>query len=607
MRRVWGLLQKELWHHAGVLLLLGAFVSFVQVVLLLGAGVGPRTITMLEAHATFVRVFLPLLGLALGHRLVVREYHARTQRFLEALPVHRLEILAVKLGLGLVVLCVAASLSLACAALIAVFKEPLTLRWLALVFARTQVFALALWSVFFAMGLLGRWRVPTYLALGLTLLFLDQATAFDVSRFGPFGLIGERLVLERLEVPWAELATSLAITAGMLGLALVLALVDEGSVAESLAKPMSRRERVAVGVVLAGALIAWEAIDPKPEVAPFGFVHEAVVRRDGVAILHLEAAHRAPAEALARAIEGDLARAREALGYDALGPVHVALRATLPPREREAIALDDERSGVLVRAPFTDPAFDAPAFRAWLLERVIEHATEGRAAFEPNRWVRTGSAALLVHDAPPDPRLASELARRRRPSLAALERSRRTEERFGPDVARALAASAAFSLAGAQGRDAWWSFAREVLAPPAPGVFAMLGPTPRARLAERVDLAAFEAAWRASLAGPAAAPGASGWLEVVPEEGSLRTVRWGVRAAPPGARCALLHTPLGPFDTFVEPEALAREELPCAELTDAGGRLVGRYATHDRVLLVVELALADGARVRLAAERRELD
>ena len=63
MKRLSGLLLKELWHHAGVLVLVGLFIGLVQGILLLGAVIGPRTITMLEPHATFMRAFLPLLGL----------------------------------------------------------------------------------------------------------------------------------------------------------------------------------------------------------------------------------------------------------------------------------------------------------------------------------------------------------------------------------------------------------------------------------------------------------------------------------------------------------------------------------------------------------------
>ena len=97
---------------------------------------------------------------------------------------------------------------------------------------------------------------------------------------------------------------------------------------------------------------------------------------------------------------------------------------------------------------------------------------------------------------------------------------------------------------------------------------------------------------------------------LVEEEGRLRTVRWGVRfaAAPPvGATCALAHAPLGPFDEVVEPSEVLREEVLCDALAVDGERLIARYGAHDRVLLAVELEPPDGPRVRLLAERRELD
>ncbi|MEZ4340879.1 MAG: hypothetical protein R3B82_30010, partial [Sandaracinaceae bacterium] len=105
-------------------------------------------------------------------------------------------------------------------------------------------------------------------------------------------------------------------------------------------------------------------------------------------------------------------------------------------------------------------------------------------------------------------------------------------------------------------------------------------------------------------------PRARAWTEVVEEEGRLRTVRWGVRfaAAPPvGATCALAHAPLGPFDEVVEPSEVLREEVLCDALAVDGERLIARYGAHDRVLLAVELEPPDGPRVRLLAERRELD
>ncbi|HBQ13754.1 MAG TPA: hypothetical protein DEF51_22330, partial [Myxococcales bacterium] len=101
MDRILTLLSKELQQHGAVVAAVLAFLAMIGGLLLLGTEVGPRTITMLEAHASFVRIFLPLFGMALGHRLVVREYASPTHTFLTSLPIHRWEVLLTKYLLGL--------------------------------------------------------------------------------------------------------------------------------------------------------------------------------------------------------------------------------------------------------------------------------------------------------------------------------------------------------------------------------------------------------------------------------------------------------------------------------------------------------------------------
>lgn len=616
MKRIGALLRKELWQHGWVVLLVALFIGFVQALLLLGAAFGPRTITMLEAHATFVRVLLPFLAVALGHRLIVREYHARTQRFLEALPVHRAEVLVVKYAVGLAALSAAVAFSLACASAIALIREPLTLLWIQAILIRSEVFVLTLWSVLFTMGLLGRWRIPLYLAMAVTLLFLDAGTDVELARLGPFALIGETLVLERHTLPWAALGQSLAVAAIVTGLGAVLGLLHEGSVAESLAKTMSRREKIAIGVVLSLAVIAFEVADPRRDKEPFAFEHPAVVVREDerVAVLYLEERHRARAEALADALADDLQGLREALGHtEPYGPVHIALRSTLGANDYEFVALEEGGDGLLVRGHFTDPAFDTVRFRAFVLERALEGATDGRAALEPHAWVRSGMAGWWTsRGGAPDLRLAHWWRRHRTPRYEALERFRRTEERFGRSCARAVATSAAIAFVRAHGVDAWLAFARSVLAPdPPPGVFAALADLAdpvRDRMARAGSFARFEEAWRSSLEGDVAAPRAEAWLELEREEGPLRTARWGIRFATPppaGAFCALVHAPLGPFDSVVEPTDLLREERPCDALDPSGERLALRYSAPDRVFFGIEME-ALGARLRLLAERREL-
>jgi len=621
VRRWLGLLLKEVWQHAWVVVLLGLFVGFVQGILLLGAAVGPRTITMLEAHATFMRFFLPVFALALGHRLVARELRDRTHRFLEALPLRRVEWLGAKLGIGLLVLAGLSTISLGCAAAIALFKEPLTLRWLSLVFVRSQVFVLTLWCVVFAIDLTGRWRVPLYLALLVLAIFLDEGTGLELERFGPFELVGATLVLERLDAPLGALAWSLGICATAVAAGATLAFVRDGTVLAALAERMSRREKVAVGVVLALALIGWDVADPSHGETPFAFQSEHVVRREGARldVLHLDPAHREAAERLADELAVDLAALRERLALDAApGPVHVALRRSLDPHDYVEVERQIDENGVLVRADFVgDPRdlepFDAPRFRAFVLERVIAHVTDGRSDYEPNRWVAIGTASRVArHGAPPGLAPARWWTRRRRPTYDALDRLTRTDQRFGVDVARAVAASAAWAVVERDGEDAWTGLAREVLAPPSPVglaevLSARLTPT-RERFAARFPIAPFEAAWARTLRGPSGAPRAEATLEIEREEGALRTVRWRVRlrdADPADFDCALLHGAVGPFERARSREALTREVVSCDAAGGEGRRLVGRYSAGDRVFLAVELE-AIGARLRLATERREL-
>src|SRR5262245_35826171 len=96
----WTLLQKELRQHwLGLLAVLAA--SLLSIVLIIATSlVKGGSETPLEG----VRIFLMLIGslsaLVINHRLVVVEYQSKTQLFLEALPVPRWRMVAVKYGLA---------------------------------------------------------------------------------------------------------------------------------------------------------------------------------------------------------------------------------------------------------------------------------------------------------------------------------------------------------------------------------------------------------------------------------------------------------------------------------------------------------------------------
>ena len=512
MRRILALLEKEVSHHGWVLLGVFTFLAFVEGVLLLGAAVGPRTITMLEAHETFTRFVFPLLAIALGHRLVVREYYGRTQRFLEALPIHRSEVVLTKYATGLLVLLLALASSLLAAAAIAAFKEPISLGWISLIWLRSEVFCFAVWSVLFAMGLIGRWRIPIYVAGAMVLIFLDKGTDVELARFGPIALVGDTFVLERHHLPWADLGVTAAIGALAVALAWVLALVNEGSVVESLARTMTSREKATVGILFALSLIAFEVADPKTEAEPFSFESGAVVRRanGAVEVLYREPSERAAATQIAGELEADRETLRAALGFSEMPPVHLALRESLEPWDFEAAPLDHPDDGILLHAAYTDPSFDRVGLRAFALERALDVGTHGRASFEPNAWVRLAVTRRVARRDSVDtaPILdALWLARHRTPRFASLERFRRTEERFGAPAAAAWAWSASEAVVARSGEDRWMRFARSVLREePGLALTAMIGARTdpvAARLAREAGLpvSELEAAWASTLRG----------------------------------------------------------------------------------------------------------
>lgn len=602
MDRVLTLLEKELWEHGLALGAVLVFLGGIAGLLLLGTAVGPQTITVLDAHASFVRIFLPLFGLALGHRLVAREYGAPTHRFLASLPIHRWEILVTKYALGLALVGLAAGGSLVITAAVAAIREPLTGRWISLVMLRTEVFAVALWSFFFAMGLVGRWRFPIYLGLAIALTFVGTSTDVALRRFWPFALVGDTFVLERLTAPWGALGGATAIALGLFAVGMLLGAGREGRLQEALSTRMTLRQKAGVAVGFALALVLLDVLDLERPPDPFAFESATVARQGRVSVLH-EPGGEARATALAARLEEDLARAEAWLDLP-LGPVFVAPRLDLGPAEMEHEPLDEDEPAVLVRAAHPSPELEERSLRAFALARAIEKATEGRARHEPRRWVLVGLSHHLVGADPAWSRRAAWLGRRRAPRYDTLRQRERLEERFGENAADAWAWLAFDALAAELPEEELRSFTRELLAPPGLvllDVIAFRVSPVEARLADAgMDVASLEAAWAARLR-PLRAEVTRARAEIaITHDGSLRGLRAAVAGAD-GDTCALLHAGLGPFDVPLEREAWSREEAPCEAL---GARVVlGRYGPGDRVFVAVERA-ALGGWLRLAASRR---
>ena len=628
MRRFAALITKEIAQHAAAWLGLAAFMAMTWGLLALSVLMAPATVTYLEAHATFLRGFLTLEALALGNRLVVAEWHARTQLFLEALPLGRYDVLVTKLVLGAVVLLGMANASLFATLIMASTREPIELGFVLLLFTRTSAYVLWLWSFLFVMGLLGKLRFPAYLAIGLFVGLLASQTDLEIARFGPFALVDQHLPLERAVWPWEALAWSAGLTLAHVGIALALVTVREGSIAEALSSPMSQRDKAAFGIFSLAALFAvgyWSDTGERP---PFSWPEGALVLRSERAPIEVFYARDAAREDATHALsllEGSLAPLGEALGWDALPTVRVALRESLDGETLEPVAIRDE-DGVLVRANFRRTSeWDEVAFVADLVHGTIDEHTDDRATFEPAHWALDGFSRWWAARARPDARarwrsIAAIAARRETIDGALFRRWASTEERLGDPVASAIAFEAIRALDEGERGEVPVRLARALFSERAPEdsrvvITTWLRP-PESILREHggVDLDALAARVRERLASEPASPidGARASLSIEAHDGDVRdlvvSVDFGA-GVPEGTVVSVGHLETGPFDRTYAPWDLERSDVSMrAGHTHAMVRVPGRYGPGQRVLVVADVRMPGvGATVRVLAERRVIE
>jgi len=185
----WTLLRKELRQH-WLAILAVAIAAMIGYALIIGASaISGQAGTPFEGLRLFVRCMGLLGALVLCHRLVVVEYQAKTQLFLEALPMARWRMVTVKYGLGLAVMFVIVGLAFAIACLFAWHHEELTPRFLAILGVRAFTATWCAYSFCFLMGLLGRYRFALYIASFFGLVMLVEQTDLGLDRFGPIALL----------------------------------------------------------------------------------------------------------------------------------------------------------------------------------------------------------------------------------------------------------------------------------------------------------------------------------------------------------------------------------------------------------------------------------
>ena len=652
--RLWTLLLKELRQHTVVLGVAVLGLPLAWLLFLLGALGAPATVSYMEIHANFLRFALIPFAFAVGNRLVVAELYGRSQRFLEGLPMGRLEPLAVKWVLGAAILLGVASASLVVGLAVASLREPIDAGFATSIASRTIGFTLTLWSFLFMMGQLGKLRVPLYLVLGLVLIILASTTELELMRFGPFALIGQDLSTSREGPPWTELATSLAIGLGSLVVAALLGSVREGGVQEMLSKPMSSRERAMVGIATCTVLIVWTGLSPEAQPAPYQMSGEHVLRARSVPLVigYGSDAAREDAEALLARLEPSLAALLPAMGWSGLPEARVVFRGSLDGRTFESARLR-AGDGALVRANFRATASpDLEGLEAALVRALLDDRTNHRADFEPQAWARAGFPLWWASCGPhrtsasgppsacrlsPSRRALAQLPLHASPSGGrGVDRPRIAAwslltEQEGERVAESLAGSGMVSLARLTNGTGPAAFARALFSSWAPDdsrvVLTTLFSPPSARLASStgIDEAALHAAWQADLVADRAhpevasllgrvSPRPSATLAIVPLQGSLRALAIDVEVPwthTDGVVVGVLTHQLLPYDTRVDEADLRRDRFVLRDGEHARHlELTGRVSPGDRILVEVEVEdprSGLGAATRVLSERRVVE
>jgi len=582
------LFRKELRQHWPALLLLALLTMSGYSLIIAGAFLRGESGSVFESLRFFLIMIVVLAGLVLCHRLVVVEYAAKTQLFLEALPVSRWRMVAAKHVLGLMVMMgiVALALTIACA--LGWRQEALTLRFIAILAFRGVSAAVCAYNFFFMMGFLGRYRLAMYLAAALALMVVIEFTNLEPTHFGPLALLDERFAYENQHYPGQALRATWVLSVVCLAVAFLLALTREGGVAALLAEKMSHREKVFIAALLVGVLFAVSVLEEKKRRAPFD-LHDAVTE-SGPGITAKVASGSGSAEEdarpLARHVADELSSAREYLGLRELPPVFITRRRDLDPLRYERGELE-EASGVHVQANFSSPDFRRDQFTAWLLREALITHTDGRTKLEPKMWVLDGFVLYAATRERAGAPLAQDKALALRAlygveagfALEDLRRWHSFRERVGGEIAAGVAWSGLKTLARRTSPDRAQQFIRSVLAAEVPKDLRALlheRATPMGRMLQsEVGLTPeqFWLLWQEELAAArrtlatelAQLPRLSGQIEFRNLSPDSRQAQYRVLIEPPppaGTRYSLLYAELPVFDEEVAPQLLRREQSP---------------------------------------------
>lgn len=594
------LVLKELKEHGWVLLALLALFS-------IGLGVqlsraddeGGRFVAL----RSFVLIWGTLAALVAGNRLIVREYTGKTQLFLEALPIGRARVVWTKWLVGLWWVSgvttaawgatwwwMSRTTSLDAAA--ALFALVPSLLWMTL-----------LWSLCFAAGLLGRYRLLFWIVLGLLAFGLDQVGQVQLSELPPIGLVSERLAVAGAWPRPEDVAAALVGLVVAAAAGVVLAIAGEGAIVTTLSGRMTSRERLAaVSTMLVGFLLFTALAKERARPA---FALESVTPKDSeagpIGVLPGEGVSPEQAQALADQLAVDVVSFTRAMGWPPLAGVYVVAQRGLDP-DLVIRAPLGERDGIVLQANLADARFDVVNLRYRVLHAVVGDHTKNRALEEDRHWLLDGLAAYWVVRDDAEARALQRARAAAAPfglSPEMVERWDETFERAGDCFGMALSFTLVDALVEELGEAKVVEVFRQVFAKPRGDVRDVLFepklPAVLARLG--VDLPALIAraeAARRNVGTPASRY--EGAVELLDEGGGQRRAAFTLtRDGKPVTRFRGLYATAGPWQA-----GMGDTEVSRVDARQARAVASGVFSSGERLFFAIEVddeALRCSARV----------
>ena len=619
MKPFFALLYKEWLHHRIIFIILSVFLFFSLGILIINALNAARSLSVIEAGRNFLTFFIPLSAIFLGNRIVVKEYLGRTQLFIEALPIPRTAMVLLKYFIGFFLLLMASLLTITIVSLLALKSEPVGFRFLGILLLRATMFVYFIWGFFFCMGFIGRFRIPIYITMIICISVISSTTEFEFSRFGPVALIHpDTFSFERDTFPVTELLQTFYLGFACFVLSLSLALLKEGSVAESLARKMTQKEKVTVCVLILGLILALDILELKKKKAPYQFSSNKVVASaiEPVEILYIQTDVEEDARVLLKHLEKVISGLKKSLVLKNMPPIRIAYRQTLDRQTFETAVLNDT-DGILVRANFKDiETFEIKSFTAYMIRSVLDQTTIKRSRFESKRWFHDGfSSWYAEYTSNLNQEINEKLLLRSifvtskdTLSANAIKKWTLFREKHGEALAVSLAYTGIAYLHEIKGKETVLNLARTVLGRTPPKDFRETVYELNHPMAEVFQTATgepwddFLSGWNDWLIKKAteekrkrkinSLQNAKSFVRMENKNGNVSNIFYRIdfnHHVKTKIVCVLLHKKLPPFDAEIDKELLMREEYihdPALESEEKN--LSGRYNSGERIFLALE-------------------